>query len=236
MNFSKEISAYHSFCKVYFNNFYSVNNQILSHKNTLRIFQIIDLFQIIHDYKTDNKLLPIFAEMCLDTLYNLLIAIQTNNDLFIASCTRQFDEELLKIVYSEFCNDKNTISIQKINYRSLWEDGICSSKAYKQLSQTKKDDKRKGIVREKDKIDAINNFFGKDSNKLHFKYQPDATSKYLEKIVRDGVEFDKTNLNSHLIAYYNFCIDLLPLIIKLEIDNMSISQKHEYINLINNLV
>lgn len=175
------------------------------------------------------------SELCLSSLFNLLIAIPANNDLFIASCTRQFDEELLEIVYSQYCNNEISDNIEELlslNYRSLWEDGIQNTDQYKKLSSTKKSDH---ILREKEKLDAINELFRKDSDKLHFKYQPLNTSKYLEQIVTKGIEFDKAQLSQHIKHYHTFCIDLLPIIIQLDIKNMTTSDHLNYINLIKNL-
>lgn len=238
MNFQNEVSEFNKLRKKYFKNFYSNNpkKRVLTKAETLHLFQIINLFQILKDYDvSSNKILPKLSEMCLDTLYNLLIAILTNNDLFIASCTRQLDEELLEIVYSEFCTYKSLNELLKLNYRSLWEDGIHKSSKYKNLSKTQNSDKRKRIIREKDKLDAINDLFRKDSDKLHFKYQNVNSTKYLEQIIKKGIEFDKKNLSSHIKQYYIFCIDMLPTIINLDINLMSHSQKHEYLTLIKSL-
>ena len=101
MDFSNEIDEFNELRKKYFTNFYSNNSQtsVLTKRETLCLFQIINLFQILKDYDvSQNKALPELSKMCLDTLYNFMIAILTNNDLFIAACTRQFDEELLEIV------------------------------------------------------------------------------------------------------------------------------------------
>lgn len=236
MNYTNEINAYKKFCAIYFNKFYSCHSKPLTKKNYLRLFQIINLFQLINDYNWNkNNYLSKLAELCLSSLYNLLIAIPSNNDLFIASCTRQFDEELLEIVYSQYCDNEISNNIEKLlnlNYRSLWENGIQSSQQYKKLSSTKKGDV---IIREKEKLDAINDLFKKDSDKLHFKYQPLNASKYLEQIVTKGIEFNKTQLSQHIVLYHRFCIDLLPIIINLDIKNMTTSDHLNYINLIKSL-
>ncbi|MGF0082232.1 hypothetical protein [Limosilactobacillus reuteri] len=238
MDFKNEISEFNKLRKKYFKNFYSNSSKkpVLTKAEILHLFQIINFFQILKDYDvTSNNALPKLSEMCLDTLYNLLIAILTNNDLFIAACTRQFDEELLEIVYSEFCTYKSTKEILKLNYRKLWENGIHNSLSYRKLATTQRSDKKEGIIREKDKLDAINNLFKKDSDKLHFKYQDVDSTKYLEQIIKKGTEFSKSNLSSHINQYYIFCIDLLPIIIKLDINLLSHNQKHEYLSLIKSL-
>ncbi len=230
MDFSNEIDEFNELRKKYFTNFYSNNSQtsVLTKRETLCLFQIINLFQILKDYDvSQNKALPELSKMCLDTLYNFMIAILTNNDLFIAACTRQFDEELLEIVYSEFCSYKSFEGILKLNYRRLWEDGIQNSSNYKKLSKTR--NTNKGT--DKDILDTINCLFKKDSDKLHFKYQDINSTEYLEQIIKEGIEFRKSNLSSHIKQYYIFCMQLLPSIIKLNINLMFQNQKHEYLNL-----
>lgn len=236
MNYTNEINNYKIFCDIYFNKFYSHQSRPLVKKNYLRLFQLINLFQLIHNYNwPKNSCLSKLAEFCLSSLYNLLIAIPSNNDLFIASCTRQFDEELLEIVYSQYCDNNISNNVEKLlnlNYRSLWENGIQITQQYKKLSVTKRDD---GILREKEKLDAINDLFKKDSDKLHFKYQPLHTSKYLQEIVTKGIEFDRSQLSQHIVLYHRFCVDLLPIIIKIDIKNMTFSDQLNYINLIKSL-
>lgn len=147
MNFPNEIKAYKRFCKIYFNKFYSNHTQIITRKDCLRLFQIINLFQIIYNYSTKDHSILKLSTLCLSSLYNLLIAIPSNNDLFIASCTRQFDEELLEIVYSQYCYNEVSYNIEKLlklNYRSLWQDGIQKASKYQKLSATK----RKGRLQE----------------------------------------------------------------------------------------
>lgn len=231
MNFSNEIDEFSKFRKKYFSKFYSNSQRtkVLTNKETLHLFQIINLFQILKDYDiSQNKALPKLSEMCLDTLYNFMIAILTNNDLFIATCTRQFSEELLEIVYSEFCPHNSLEEILKLNYRSLWEDGIKNSSDYKKFSKIQNSNKRT----DKDILDTINYLFKKDSDKLHFKYQNINSTKYLEQIIKEGIEFNKNNLSNHIKQYYIFCMELLPSVIKLDINLMSQSQKYEYLNLI----
>lgn len=98
---------------------------------------------------------------------------------------------------------------------------------YKKLSKTR--NTNKGT--DKDILDTINCLFKKDSDKLHFKYQDINSTEYLEQIIKEGIEFCKSNLSSHIKQYYIFCMQLLPSIIKLNINLMSQNQKHEYLNL-----
>lgn len=236
MNYNDEIIAYTKLCNNYLPNFASLN--FLQKKKTLkRIFQMINLFELLKDYDvSSNKNLCKLSEMCLNTLFDFLIAIPVGNNLFISACTRQFAEELLEIVYSEYCNKnikfKNLISL---NYRKLWQDGIQQSSKYKNLSQN--DNKHPRIVRERSKLNNVNDIFRKDSDELHFKNKDLDIANYLEQMIVKNTEFNNNceSLVSKINKLHLFCIDILPIIVHLDINKLTMNQKSEYINLINNL-
>ncbi|MCX8737316.1 hypothetical protein [Lactobacillus sp. B4026] len=231
MNYENEVEKYKEFCEKYFSKFKG-KTFLENKKAIIKTFQIISLFFIIKDYDiSDNKNLPLLSKMSIDTLFDILISIPIGDSLFFSACSRQFAEELLELVYTEYCNKKiSEKDLLALNYRKLWQDGIQKSIKYKLLSP--KD--TKGILREKSKLDSINFIFKSNSDKLHFKDQNISTTQYLEQII-NGKKYNSKIIIRNINKFHLFCIDLLPIILKLDIDKMSIVQRKDYLDLINSL-
>ena len=228
MNYIDEINEYRFFCKKYYP--YSGSNSFLNDKNNriflLHLFQLINLFEIYTDYDvSDNKHLKQISKMILTILLDLLLAIPTNNDLFVSICIRQLSEKLLDLVYSEFCEkDISQKKLLKIQYRFLWEDGIQKSIRYKQLAK-----------RDKEYLNQINNIFKTESDIVHFKNKRSSTAIYLEEIIKTDIKFNQNILKQRINSIHVFCIDLLPRILKIDFNQFSMNQKIEYTNLVNYL-
>lgn len=231
MKYENEVKEYTKFCEKYFSEF--KGKTFLENKKVIiKTFQIINLFSILKDYDiSDNKNLPLLSKMSIDTLFDILISIPIGDSLFFSACSRQFAEELLELVYTEYCDkeisEKNLLAL---SYRKLWQEGIQKSNKYKLLSS--KD--MKGILREKSKLDSINFIFKSNSDKLHFKNQKISTTQYLEQIIH-GEKYDSKIIIRNINQFHLFCIDLLPIILKVDIDKMSLAQRKEYLDLIKSL-
>lgn len=227
MEYKTEISEYRKFCKKYYPKHYSLRFVDNNRSDLLKMFQIINLFEILKDYDvaTNEQLIPL-CKMILVTLFDLLLAIPAGNELFISACVRQLSEKLLELVYSEYCKQENLPKdkLLKLRYRVLWEDGIKKSTRYKNLQSS-----------DKQILDNINELFKIGSDTLHFKNDSSNTADYLEEIILNGARFSSKKLGQQIQKVHIFCIDLLPRILEIDFNKFSMNQKNEYINLVNYL-
>ncbi|MFJ6923013.1 MAG: hypothetical protein ACIRZZ_07540 [Lactobacillus gallinarum] len=227
MDYIKEISAYKTFCKKYFSKFCSV--KFLDNKKAiLHFFQMISFFEIITD--SDDRVMKELAIASKKILMETLYAIPVGDKMFFSVCSRQLAEKILDIIYYNCVDSKITISnLSKMNYRTLWEDGIKTRGA---LALKIKKPKNKSEKYIKERIEEINSIFKTESDLIHVKRTNWNATQYLSQIVKNGTEYDEKDILNKENAFFRCIVDILPLIINLDIEKLTMSQRKQYLDII----
>ncbi|ASI63358.1 hypothetical protein ALX04_006635 [Lactiplantibacillus plantarum subsp. plantarum] len=222
--YNHEIKTYIQFCSTFFSESFILNH--FQRRKILRLFQMIAVFDVISDYDaTASPALRSQARKAKESVLKLLYAIPTCEDLFISTCFRQLSEEIIKIVYVQLVDSSvNVTEISKSSYRNLWEFGIKTTSDYKMNIDFKVS------------IDKINNIFKHKSDDLHSKYTDTKNlTVYLQQIICEGSDFSEKELYSSIDILSIFSIDWLPRVCKLNINLMTMPQRHQFLKMVKSL-
>ncbi|MDG2982577.1 hypothetical protein [Latilactobacillus phage TMW 1.1447 P1] len=140
---------------------------------------------------------------------------------------RQLAESLLHIVYIQYVdNSIKTSELDSKGYRFLWTEGIKSSDPYKNSN----------LPGFHDSISCVNNIYQKRSDIIHYE-NPDLKNPtiFIKQILLTGTESNLQELYREIRIIFKFVIDYLPIMCGLDVNLMTMSQRAEYLNLINNL-
>lgn len=228
MNYLKEINAYRKFCDKYFNMFFS--KQKFSHKTKalLHFFQMISFFEIL--VNSDDFVIQNLAKSCRQILIEMVYSIPVGSEMFYSMCSRQLAEKILDIVYYKCVDSQIKLSdLLKLNYRSLWEDGI---KKNSTLSSKIRNPVNENEKYWKERIEEINSIFRSDSDMIHNKKLDVNTTKYLSQIVEKGTEYNEKEILRKERAFFRCVIDILPIILNLDIEKMTMAQRKQYLDII----
>jgi hypothetical protein len=225
MNFEQEKSSYIEFVKENFTNAFSVREGNPK-KYINDIFRINCFFGILKDYHSstteNNTDLNMLAERCNGLLWHLLYAIAISDQIFVMTCFRQLSETTLRIVYSEW--DQSSSDVLKTSYRQIWENSIKQNRLYKENTLYKEN------------LDNLSSIFAEASNVVHLKKISNPVSGFfLNNILQDGIGFDIKKTESLTKKFTKSVIILLPEICHLDTNQMTISQKQDYMDIFSNL-
>lgn len=214
MNISEERRAYLSLIRNKLP-FSGGTKLLLENKFSLsKIFMSMSLCEVVMDYSYLPQNVRDEAKRIYLTLSNLLIALPTGNEVFVATCNRQLSEELLRIAYFKLIdpafNPKSYLS-----FRNLWDEGLKHQlSASTQLMTT---------------WCQLASMFKENSILLHnISSSKKSTIEYLDNLISFSSMQSIPTVNSYIRTAYNYLINYIPSLLKLKPELMTLSQKAEY--------
>ena len=220
--------AYRKFCDRHFNSFFSKQKFSSQKKALLNFFQMISFFEIL--CSSDDFIIRNLSESCRQILMEMMYSIPVGSKMLYSMCCRQFAEKILDIIYYKCVDSKIELdSLLVLNYRSLWEDGIRKRGTLADKLTHPKNESEKYF---KERIEDINSIFRIESDVVHKKNSGYNTTEYLSQIVEKGSEYEESEILRREKAFFRCVIDVLPRILKLDIEKMTMSQRKQYLDII----
>lgn len=220
--------AYREFCDRYFNSFFSKQKFSSQKKALLHFFQMISFFEIL--CSSDDFVVRNISESCRQILMEMMYSIPVGSKMLYSMCCRQLAEKILDIIYYKCVDSKIELdALLRLNYRSLWEDGIKTKGMLADKLTHPRNESEKYF---KERIEEINSIFRIESNVVHKKHNDYNTTEYLSQIVEKGSEYEESEILRKEKAFFRCVIDVLPIILKLDIEKMTMSQRKQYLDII----